>query len=813
MNAARWQPVLRGALSAWLLAIGPAALPWASGIPRASGAEESAVAADAAAAAESAKPAETIKPAETMKPADGEQDLAKRREELAQRMARLSELASSTTSTAGQPTAVVAANELKLLRTLDMVYLHQQTAQSQRLDAARQAAQYREELLALEASPVSPGVVYSWLALDDSRDRLDAERARVQSRASDVELARAAVELAATEAEHAERQRRRVIDEATLADDEDRAKFEYRRRMVDLEVNVAAANVELRRRELECRKAQQDAAEQHRLLLEAQVERMRPRAKFTAEDFEQRRRELDAYFEDMGRKLEAAQQRLRTMDAAVSNPVAASASASETTTAVAQANAWSNETRLFVRGVCHEEVLELERRIGDRQLVRDSAVGRFKLHDGQLAELEIVEWRDTCQRLAEQLDTEDRRLANRISELLQDLTTLHRESRLRSSGGKMPASPRESSTDAIDPAAANAATAQSRLSDVEARGVHLESLLRTLEFSQRHIMAMRRALGRFQSDLEERLPAPSQGWFDAAPEWASSVWNYELLAVGDQAITVSKITRGGCGFIAGLFIAAVVSRLLGRRVLPRVGLNHGASEALRTLCFYSLCLLFGVLSLELAHVPLTAFTFMGGAVAIGVGFGSQNILNNFISGLILLAEQPIRVGDLLELGAVHGTVERIGARSTTIRTGDNAEIVVPNSKLLEDNVVNLTRSDDRFRSSVTVGVAYGSPISEVKRCLLDAAQRPEVLASPAPFVLFADFADSTLTFELHFWVRLTSMTACRRVASDIRESIDAAFREAGIEMAFPQRDMHLSTLRPLEIQLSRPETLRIRKAA
>ena len=207
----------------------------------------------------------------------------------------------------------------------------------------------------------------------------------------------------------------------------------------------------------------------------------------------------------------------------------------------------------------------------------------------------------------------------------------------------------------------------------------------------------------------------------------------------------------------GLLAAAVLSRLLGRRVLPRMGVNQGASEALCSLSFYSLCVVFAILSLQVAQVPLTAFTFLGGAAAIGMGFGSQNILNNFISGLILLAEQPIRVGDLIAMDSEYGTVERIG-RSTTLRTGSSIEIVIPNSKLLECNVTNLTKSDRLFRSVVKVGVAYGANVADVKRELFSAAAtHPRVLKSPVPQVLFADFADNSLNFELLYWVQITSM--------------------------------------------------------
>ncbi len=201
-------------------------------------------------------------------------------------------------------------------------------------------------------------------------------------------------------------------------------------------------------------------------------------------------------------------------------------------------------------------------------------------------------------------------------------------------------------------------------------------------------------------------------------------------------------------------------------------------------------------------VPVSVFTFMGGAVAIGIGFGSQKILNNFISGVILLVEQPIRVGDLIEVGTLMGTVLTIGTRSTRIRTGTNSQIIVPNSSFLESNVVNWSLANSTVRCCIRVGVAYGSPCREAARWLKRAAdEHGQVLDKPEPYVWFADFADNALNFELYFWIDIHNLGDRRRVESDLRFIIDQYFREAGITIAFPQRDVHLDITKPLEVSL------------
>jgi small-conductance mechanosensitive channel len=206
--------------------------------------------------------------------------------------------------------------------------------------------------------------------------------------------------------------------------------------------------------------------------------------------------------------------------------------------------------------------------------------------------------------------------------------------------------------------------------------------------------------------------------------------------------------------------------------------------------FYLLLAMFTVISLNVLQVPITAFSFLGGALAIGAGFGSQNLVNNFISGLILLVERPVRVGDVIDLDGTTGTVSHIGARSTKIATGVNHDLIVPNSKLLETSVVNWTLSDDVVACNVTVGVAYGTPPREVERLLLRAAhQHANVLKEPAPDVILADLGAEVLQFKLRAWTNLRQ-TRRVQVESDLRFAIEELCSARGIVMGHRQRDLH-----------------------
>tara|TARA_B100000614_G_scaffold262886_1_gene299565 strand:- start:4892 stop:5770 length:879 start_codon:yes stop_codon:yes gene_type:complete len=199
-----------------------------------------------------------------------------------------------------------------------------------------------------------------------------------------------------------------------------------------------------------------------------------------------------------------------------------------------------------------------------------------------------------------------------------------------------------------------------------------------------------------------------------------------------------------------------------------------------------------VTTLDVMNVPLTAFAFLSGAVAIGVGFGAQNIINNFISGWILMWERPIRIGDFLEVDGARGTVETINTRSTRIRRVDGVHMLIPNSKLLENTVVNWTLIDNLTRTSVRVGVAYGSDCKLVARLIEQATvAQDDILNEPAAVVIFDDFGDNALMFETFFWVNATKERDLRQIRSRVRFTIDELFAQHNVVIAFPQRDVHL----------------------
>lgn len=271
-----------------------------------------------------------------------------------------------------------------------------------------------------------------------------------------------------------------------------------------------------------------------------------------------------------------------------------------------------------------------------------------------------------------------------------------------------------------------------------------------------------------------------------------------LVSTGDASLTVGQVLLAMTAVLVGLVVARIVERLVVGR-LERTSMGPDVLQLIRRLLFYGLMVIVVLTALAILGIPLTAFAFVSGAIAIGVGFGAQNIINNFISGWILMGERPIRIGDFIEIGGATGRVESINNRSTRIRRADGVHMMVPNSTLLESTVVNWTLVDQRIRATVRVGVAYGSPVRQVRDLMLGVcAGHASVLAEPAPEVFFEDFGDNALVFDAYVWIHAGSEFGVRQVRSDIRFGFEEAFAEHDIVVAFPQRDVHLDGTLTLE---------------
>jgi small-conductance mechanosensitive channel len=264
------------------------------------------------------------------------------------------------------------------------------------------------------------------------------------------------------------------------------------------------------------------------------------------------------------------------------------------------------------------------------------------------------------------------------------------------------------------------------------------------------------------------------------------------LTVGSLSLSITGIALAGVIVFITHLAVRIGRTSLKEKILDKRPLEPGLKDSILTIASYLGWGLGLILALGILGVNATSLAVIFGALSIGIGFGLQNIFNNFISGLILLFERPIQVGDYVEVGGLWAEVKKINVRATVVQTFDNASVIIPNAEFISQQVTNWSFKDKRMRRNIEIGVAYGSDIELVEKTLLEIARNtPNVLKFPRPDVLFIDHADSALVFRLRIWVNVDDYWA---VPSRIRHDIDRRFRELGIEIAFPQRDIHIRTM-------------------
>jgi len=329
-------------------------------------------------------------------------------------------------------------------------------------------------------------------------------------------------------------------------------------------------------------------------------------------------------------------------------------------------------------------------------------------------------------------------------------------------------------------------------------------------------MLMNRRLAEVDA-LRSRIPLSEQIAAGIRIGWSkvSGVWNYQIFTVTEDTVVIDgqevKRTRGITvrKVVLALFLLTLgllFSRRAARFLRALFGTQFHFDDAVSALvekgAYYVLFITVVFGALATVEIPLTVFAFFGGALAIGVGFGAQNLINNFISGLILLFERPIKVGDIVEVDGVGGRITNVGGRCSLLHRFDGVDMLVPNSSFLEKSVTNWTHSDRQIRYTIKVRVAYGSPLRDAQRLLMRAvSEHGQVMKDPEPVVVLDDFAADALNFTLYYWIEVGRNVDARIVGSDIRFRIDKLFREAGIVIAYPQRDVHIDATGPMKVQL------------
>ena len=668
--------------------------------------------------------------------------------------------------------------ELELLKQLKAIVAQHEAAKNLEKDLHTKLTGLQGQLETVRSIGPRESKPYSFLLLDRLKDELTTRQARSDINQDALKDTEQAVLRAKETLKTKQQAARKVKSELQVTKDvAEKQKLSDAIKLANAAERIAVETVELKKQERANEKLTQQIQATKAELLTEKINWISKDVEFSQNDLETQFITLEKRESDLKSVLKSVDSNLAYAEREWSRAKQeADMAMKPSQVLIEQVEAWQ-----LARQRYQQEVSVLNARLQRIAKERELWNLRYKVLTAQAKPEELITWADESRQLASQLEREKRLQQMRIDELRREVAA--KDNELQSGSNKLGNAKRW----------------------IESQREHLSQTLQLHDSSivsiESTLLLNNKLLTEIEGDVDEWSFSE---WAGGLWHYVKKVWNFEITSVDDNPLTIGKIIVGIILIVLGFIFSRKLSRILGSRLHQRFGVNANGASVFQSLSFYTLLIMFTLTILRYVNVPLTMFTFLGGALAIGVGFGSQKILNNFVSGLILMAERPIRVGDLIQLGDLHGTIEHIGTRSTRVRTGTNLEIIVPNSSFLENNVLNLTLSDNQIRTSVKVGIAYGSSTRDAARLLKYAAdEHGLILKKPEPFVWFVDFGDNSLAFELNFWIQVISVSERKRIESDMRFKIDQLFREAGIVIAYPQRDVHLNVNKPVDIRMLR----------
>lgn len=697
----------------------------------------------------------------------------------------LSKVASPPTSRKGAPPIATDPRWLErrtLLQQLVQVY-------EQHLDAVRKLDQMRLRVREVERQnrewdgfPEPPP--YSVLMVDELRDAARSMALTAQGIQTRLTLTEGLFDSTRRTVKASQEQARQVSERLEgLQDPAKREALVWERDLAQLRERVESARMGM----LEAARAQVQEelaeAQQRTTLLNRQLLVAAQQAQFTKQDYDKIKKRLDDDYQALMSELDRAVQAQAAQRQAVA--------ASEANLAAAGGPSVSSKSasrRPKGERVTHlTEAVELTRLQFDNEslhvdLLRQMVNGlererqiwdiRFATAQGTLS---VVEERDASKKLAA--------AAKRIQEW--------KEYGLQQLG--MVGSQISDVENRLD-SASSAVTTQ-HLNDMLRGYRHREDLYRRMLQRTDSLMALieHRQAEFLQREQGRSIVTRLEDGGTSALAVVGRMWNVELFTAEDtievdgksvtgrRSVTIGKVLTAMAILVIGYWLAVVLARFAEQQAIKRFQLDPNVANIIRQWALAVLFLVLVIITLMFVKIPITAFAFLGGALAIGVGFGTQNLLKNVISGLLLLMERPLRVGDVIEVDNIRGMVTTIGLRSSTIRDTNGVETLIPNSNLLERNLTNWTYSSFRKRYSIRIAVATGSDARRVKEMLRDlAGQHGQILKDPEPYVLFEDFSEHALVFALHYWIEIGPNIDPAVVASDLRFMVENTFAEAKI---------------------------------
>ena len=711
--------------------------------------------------------------------------LAEQQEQIQEKQTRLKEeietaqrsIALSAQYTLEIPSTLLK-QQLELLESINRLYEQQLIQIKRSNDLMETEKQLRAELSAPANKKTMPDAPYSFEVLDELQEKLLLLEGQNKSIAETLRTTDASLEASKEKVKVTGQGLRRVREELEAEKKEVITSPAFM--LAELSDRYAREEVSLRKLSLENEKRESDIYQLKLALSREQLSFLASRIQFTREELDERLIKVENDIVALKKNLEAAKAKEDLSNSRWLNVkkqlVDKSFPPGEEAVKEQELENWKvwNDTY-------HLKVEVLSRRIEYLDLLKKIWTYRYALYN-KTDLVELGEWKKEVKHALEELEREKRLVMSRQTDCSNTIVSL------------------EKKLESVEDGSKKSGALEEQLKAYKSKESLFKKCLEKIQANQRDYQKLLSEISRREKhrSIKERL---SSVWI-----FAVNVWGYEVTTVEDHPITVGKMIIALVLLVAGFIFSKRLSVQIGNQLIKRFSMDQAAAFAFQQIIYYLSLVLLVLFVLSLVRIPLTFFTVLGGALAIGVGFGSQNIVNNFLSGLILMMERPIKIGDIVEVENIQGTVEWVGARSTIIKTFGNLRLVVPNSTLLQNKVINWSLTDDIVRREIVVGVIYGSPVRTVESLLKQAAsEHPLVEGYPQPLVLFEDFGDNSLVFSLIIWTNMArtgrAQLSIRQVESDIRFRIDELFRENHLVIAFPQRDVHLDTLKPLEIRV------------
>jgi potassium efflux system protein len=680
----------------------------------------------------------------------------------------------------------ISADELQkheqLLEDTEAV-MQQQITALRKQASLEQSQKRRINVLASSedlAIPLLPP--YSLSFLDEYLNKQDTQKRFDETAELAHEVAQKNLDDAQLNYDQAEQNLRKVKEEADKkAGKKDQTVYEFKKTVASLELDLALAVLDLNKIYVLNTEAEVSLARQQGSILKGQIKLIRANLAYDEKDLQEKLKATEAIRQQHNERIQSlanAQQEVEAKWLKAQEQFDAIKDKDEKVKLIAKS--WLNEREAW-KNTYQQALVQTENIFRLLTLVDDLWKRRYALLQENYTPDQLIEWRKELESSKKNID----RLTSLVNSAQINLQPEILALQVTISAQK----------DVLVPEAISHMLSQKEAMDkLSANNIEYLSKLQIIQKME----------NRFLYEIHEKRK--SIQFTDLVKSVSSSIdkkLDFELYVIDDKSITIKKIILALLILSVGLFLANLFSRFVSNRLLAMTQLDESAKAAIHKVSFFILTIILVLYALHTVNIPLTVLTLLGGAVAIGVGFGSQNLINNFISGYIIMFERPIKINDVIEVDNIIGRVQHIGTRCTQIRTQANLNILMPNSSFLEKNIINWTLSDDIIRCSVSVGVAYGSSTRDTVKALEKAVKEHDlILNKPEPVIIFKDFGDNALVFQVYFWIRLGKGRMVKmKTESNVRFLIEKHLREAGIVVAFPQQDVHMDTSKPLDLRI------------